>query len=280
MASSQETLLTRCADALLKLYPASSRQLSTNPTLSRLRVDPTLPMKAAGLTPDRWQTRLIKHPARRIKALCTRRSGKTRTVACRVTARCLTRRSQVLIFAPTEEQSKELLQYVREMNDAVGCPVPLIRESQTELAWANGSRVRAKTDRPKSSRGFTPDLIIIDEAAQVSDELYLSVQPMMVLGQCEMIALSTPFGKLGWFYDIWNDDGKGRGWHEERVTAYDCPRISRDILAEHKATMPPRWFDQEYLTVFNDAVDAVFGKEQVRRIFKDDERYMPLDLGV
>jgi hypothetical protein len=247
-------------------------------TLAGLRADPTLAMRAAGLDPDPWQRDLILCPDRQITALCTRRSGKTRTVAAKVTARCLTRPSKVLVFAPTEDQSKELLQYVREMNDALGSPVPVTSETETRIKWANGSEVKAKTDRPKSSRGFTPDLVVIDEAAQVTDLLYLSVQPMQILGRCDFMALSTPFGKIGWFFDLWDDAAKFAHWTPFRVTAYQCPRIDPAVLDEHRATMPPRWFDQEYLAVFNDAVDAVFDRHSVDACEVAGDQFSPLDL--
>lgn len=221
-------------------------------------------MAAAGLAPDPWQADLIRCDARQIAVLCTRRAGKSRAVAARVLPRCLTRpRYRVLVFSPTEDQSKEFLDYVREMNETVGCPVPLVRESRTELAWANGSVVKAKPDSPRGSRGFTPDLLVIDEGAQVSDELFLSVQPMMVLGRAEMLILSTPFGKRGWFFGIWDDPAKLALWRPFKVTAYECPRISPRVLDEHRRTMPPRWFAQEYLCEFNDAVDAVFPRDVI-----------------
>jgi hypothetical protein len=248
--------------------------------LDALQADPTLPMRAAGLTPDPWQEELIRCPDRQVAALCTRRSGKTRTVAAKVTGRSLISRTQTLLFAPTEDQAKELLQYVREMNDALGCPVPLVRESQTELAWANGSRVLAKTDRPKSARGFTPDLIVIDEAAQVSDLLYLSVAPMQILGKCNVMALTTPYGKVGWFFELWDTPAKIKNWRPFRITAYECPRVDRQTLEEHRATMPPRWFDQEYLCVFNNAVDAVFGRDVIEAAERADDLFAPLDLSV
>jgi hypothetical protein len=168
-------------------------------------------------------------------------------VATRVLARCLTEpRYSVLVFSPTEDQSKEFLSYVAQMNDDLGCPVPLIRQSLSELAWSNGSRVKAKADSPRGSRGFTPNMIVVDEGAQVSDELYLSIKPMMVLGQSEMMVLSTPFGKHGWFFDIWDDPKKLQKWETFKVTAYDCPRIDPAVLEEHRLTMPARWFNQEY----------------------------------
>lgn len=270
MPCSPPTSASRFARRLLSRYSRGAVEAAlaaTDPAnrppaevaMERLRADPCHPMRAAGLTPDPWQEEMVRCPARQIAALCTRRSGKSRTTASRVLTRSLLRkRYKTLIFAPTEEQSKELLDYVREMNDAVGSPVPVVRESLTEIAWANGSRVRVKTDRPKSSRGFTPDLIVIDEAAQVSDVLYMSVQPMMVLGKAELMALTTPFGKLGWFYEAWTDDEKRRYWRTFTVTADQCPRISTTVLDEHRRTMPQRWFDQEYNCQFNDVENAVF----------------------
>lgn len=233
-------------------------------------------MTAAGLSPDPWQAELIGCTARQIAALCTRRSGKTRTVAARITRQSLLRPWKTLIFAPTEDQSKELLGYVAEMNDALDCPVPLTSRTETRLKWANGSEVRAKSDVAKSSRGFTPNAVVIDEAAQVSDELYLSVQPMLVLGKCELLALTTPFGKAGWFFDLWEEPAKRALWRCFTVTAYQCPRVDRAILEEHKATMPPRWFAQEYLCEFNDAIDAVFGKQVIESAVKFEDAFKPL----
>ncbi len=263
--------------SLRQLQPAGAILPAADP-LANLRSNPTLPMRAMGMQPDPWQVELITCPARQIAALCTRRSGKTASTACRVTARCLTQRTRALIFAPTEDQSKELLWFVREMCAAMGSPVPLIRESQTELAWANGSTLKAKTDRPKSSRGPTPNLMVIDEAAQVSDELHLSILPMMVLGQCELLALTTPFGKMGWFFEMWTNQVKRKAWKTFTITAEQCPRIDRYILEEHRATMPPRWFDQEYMCVFNDAVDSVFGKQVIESACKVDDAFLPLAL--
>jgi len=247
--------------------------------LRRLEADPTLAMTAAGLTPDPWQRELIRSTARQIAVLCTRRAGKSQGVAGKVLARCLTKpREYVLVFSPTEDQSKEFLSLVREGNEALGCPVPLIRESLTELAWANGSRIKAKADSPRGSRGATPTVVVIDEGAQASDELYLSLRPMMILGKVEMIILSTPFGKLGWFFDIWDKPAKLAAWKTFLVTADECPRIDRAILEEHRQTMPTNWFMQEYYCQFNDAVDAVFSKVVIDRAERADELYLPISL--
>lgn len=254
------------------------RRVANNPALGLTIADPCYPMIAAGLTPDPWQAEMIRCPARQIIALCTRRAGKTQATACRVLARCLKQKTYVRIHNPTEDQSVEFLQLVRDMNDAMGCPVPLVRESQKELAWSNGSMIKAKPDSPRGARGPTPNIVVIDEGAQVSDELYLSLKPMMLLGRAEMLVLSTPFGKQGWFFEIFNDPEKLKHWTSFRVTAHECPRIDPLILEEHRATMPPRWFDQEYMLAFNDAVDSVFGKTVIESACKVDDAFLPLAL--
>jgi hypothetical protein len=229
-----------------------------------LRADPTLPLRAIGLKADDWQARLARSAAAQITVLCCRRAGKSRTVAARVLVRCLTRpRFLALIFNPTQRQSMEFLDYVREMNMALGFPVPLVRESRTELAWANGSRAVSMPDSPKGSVGFTPSLLVLDEGSRISDQLYMSVRPMLVLGQAEVIALSTPFGKRGWFHGVWSDPDRLAFWEQYKVTAADCPRISRAAIEQDRAEMGDLWWRQEYLCEFVETANSVFSHDDV-----------------
>ena len=48
------------------------------------------------------------------------------------------------------------------------------------------------------------NLIVIDEAARIDDELMAAVRPMMATCDGCLFALSTPAGKRGWFYEQWN----------------------------------------------------------------------------
>src|SRR5690349_14408099 len=41
------------------------------------------------------------------------------------------------------------------------------------------------------------------------------------------------------------------------LTAEECPRIPREFLEEERASMGDRWFRQEYLCCFEDAVSCV-----------------------
>jgi hypothetical protein len=48
------------------------------------------------------------------------------------------------------------------------------------------------------------------------------------------------------------------------LTADQCPRISKEFLAEERQALGERWYRQEYLCSFEDTVDAVFAWEDIR----------------
>ncbi|MGC1590781.1 MAG: hypothetical protein WA770_11755 [Pseudolabrys sp.] len=66
------------------------------------------------------------------------------------------------------------------------------------------------------------DLIVIDEAARVKDSLLQAVRPMLATSQGRLVALTTPAGKRGWFYEAWIGDSP---WYRVKVPASMCPRI-------------------------------------------------------
>lgn len=66
------------------------------------------------------------------------------------------------------------------------------------------------------------NLLIIDEAARVVDDLYYAVKPMLAISQGRILALSTPWGKRGWWHDEWTN---GQGWQRHEIPATKCPRM-------------------------------------------------------
>ena len=70
------------------------------------------------------------------------------------------------------------------------------------LEFANGSRVLSLPGTERTVRGFSEvSLLVIDEAARVDDGLYYAVRPMLAVSGGRLVALSTPYGKRGWFHD-------------------------------------------------------------------------------
>src|SRR5262249_56619828 len=102
------------------------------------------------------------------------------------------------------------------------------------------------------------NLLIIDEASRVADELYYSVRPMLAVSGGRLVALSTPFGTRGWWYEAWRSR---EPWQRFEVPATRCPRVSLAFLEEERRALGPWWYAQEYECVFADAQTAAFGLE-------------------
>jgi hypothetical protein len=73
-------------------------------------------------------------------------------------------------------------------------------------------------------------LLVIDEAVQVDDQVFIAVTPMLAASRGRLIALSTPFGRRGWFHNAWSGDDPT--WERVRATAVECPRIDPSFLEQ------------------------------------------------
>ena len=102
-----------------------------------------------------------------------------------------------------------------------------------------------------------PILVVIDEAARVEDELLAAVRPMLATstGGGRLIALTTPAGKRGWFFDAWTGATIGIGRGLRRAIA----RGSRKRFSmKNCANLGAQRFSEEYGLEFLDPDEAVF----------------------
>lgn len=225
--------------------------------------------RAVGLEPDPWQGNLLGSDAHRVLLNITRQGGKSTTAAVVALHRALYRPgSLVLVLAPAERQSKELFAKIAASYRALGhAPAP---DSARKLGMAlpNGSRIEALPGSEKTVRGFSGvDLLVVDEAARVADELYYAVRPMLAVSGGTLMLLSTPFGKRGAFYREWTG---GASWERYTVTAEECPRIPPAFLAEEREALGQWWYAQEYCCEFMEAVDSVFGHDLIQAALSDE----------
>ena len=227
-----------------------------------LALDPARLMQTSGLPPDPWQAALLRSSASRILLLCSRQSGKSTTTASLALHTALYQpRALVLLLSPSLRQSQELFRKVLTAYRTLAAPVPAEQESALRIELANGSRLVALPGTESTIRGYSGvRLLIIDEAARVSDDLYYSVRPMLAVSGGRLVALSTPFGKRGWFHQEWTH---GQQWERVKIPAHDCPRISPAFLEDERRSLPAMWFNSEYMCEFNEAEDSVFLYEHV-----------------
>jgi hypothetical protein len=246
-----------------------TRQRQDHARCDQVRADPSLLMTCAGLAPDPWQSQLLHSRAARMLLLCARQSGKSSVAAAlALQAALLGPRAPVLLLSPSIRQSGEVFRKVQDMLRGLGRPVGVVAESSLRLELSNGSRILSLPGTEETVRGFSGvSLLIIDEAARVADALYYAVRPMLAVSQGRLVALSTPFGKRGWFHDEWHGEGD---WERVRIVAGECPRITAEFLAEERRALGDRWYRQEYLCSFEDTIDAVFSYEDIQAALSND----------
>lgn len=270
-----------------------------------MTLDPVSYMKGLSFDCYDWQSRVLR-PDKRMILKCPRQSGKSTVVGAKASHKCKHKANAlVMLFAPTENQAIELMEKIGLfLTQDEG--ITLVRDSTVEKRFQNGSRIRAFTANPTSARGYSnPDMIIFDEAAYTEDELYFTVRPMMTGGDPELVLLSTPHGKTGFFHSTWTGDNK---WskiqvdvpdilHEQMPNKYpeidfeekrkQCaaegielflsPRHTKHFLREELSVMGEHWYRQEYGCEFLDPQDAVFDFATILGSISNDEKAMDLD---
>ena len=168
-----------------------------------------------------------------------------------------------MVLAPAERQAKETFAKAAGFYRNLGHPIPSDSYRKLGMELANRARIEALPGTEKTIRGFSDvDLLIVDEAARVGDELYFAVRPMLAVSGGALIMLTTPYGKRGVFYEEWTS---GHGWERYEVPAAECPRISPEFLEEERMTLPPWVYRQEYECSFEETEDQVFTTEMIDR---------------
>ena len=232
-------------------------------------LDPVLLAEQAGLAPVTWQASVLRSSASRLLLLASRQSGKSTVVAILATHTAVYQPGAlVLILSATLRQSSEMFKKCMATYGAIGRPVPPESESALQLSLENGSRIVSLPGKEGTIRGYSGvDLLAIDEAAWVPDDLYLAVRPMLAVSGGRLIALSTPHGTRGGFYQAWRG---GEPWERYEVPAPQCPRISQEFLEEERRNMGEWRFSAEYMCQFREAQTQPFGRADVEAAFREE----------
>lgn len=234
----------------------------SDPRLDRYRAAPDLLMSDAGYRPDPWQSTVLSSAARRVLMLTTRQAGKSTTSGFLALKEALfAPKTTVLVVCPSQRQSAELVRRVREAVNRLPGLVDLVGESVLAVELSNRSRIIALPASEGSIRGYTAGMVILDEAARIPDSLVAAVRPMLATTGGKLLCLSTAFAKSGFFYEQWTG---AESWERIKVTAHDCPRISKEFLAEERRVLGDRWYQMEYECQFGDSVAAVFSTDDIR----------------
>ena len=178
-----------------------------------------------GFVADERQAAVLDSRAKRGILNCTRQWGKSTVPAAKAVHRAWTRPgSLVLVASPSERQSGEFVRKAAGFLGRLGVKRKGDGDNATSLALPNGWRIVGLPGTEGTVRGFSAvSMLLIDEAARVEDATYKSLRPMLAVGDGDLWVMSTPWGKRGFFYELWEHGGDG--WERHMAPATECARI-------------------------------------------------------
>lgn len=211
---------------------------------------------------DPWQKGYLGHAMQtsRIAIAACRQSGKS-TVTGLFVAWCLVfiPGFQCLVASRSLRQASHFLNTVRM---AVLAMIP--REAMPQLnrlsmELPNGSAIISiPCAQPDAGRGFSPHLVILDEAAFAPDALFRAISPSLAATQGALHMISSPNGRQGYFFEAF--EGSTMDIYEtQRIPYTECPRITPEFIELEKVALGKLYFRQEYGAEFITPEGAFFG---------------------
>lgn len=231
-------------------------------------LDPVELARECDLPPDPWQSDVLRSHHNRLLMLCCRQAGKSTIAALTALWAALYDPGLVLILSPSLRQSGEMFRKVSAFWHALEGAPEAVAESVLRLELANGSRIVSLPGTGETVRGYSAArLVIIDEASRVPDALLAAVRPTLATSNGRLIALSTPWGQRGWFWEAWH---RGQDYERVMINADQCPRISAEFLEQERRELGEFIYQQEYECQFLAAEDALFDEQIIRAAFTEE----------
>lgn len=130
----------------------------------------------------------------------------------------------------------------------------ILTYNKGEIEFANGSVIRACSTSSSAARGSSCNCLIIDEMAfipkNIIDDFFASVVPIVSSSKTsKIIAVSTPNGAEGLYYELWQKSNNGEneeGWMPFRIHWWEVPGRDEKWKQQQIATIGIEKWKQEY----------------------------------
>lgn len=232
---------------------------------------------------DEWQEEALAWEGHLL--LCTgRQIGKTFILGRKSGKKLAENKNfRILCISRSEDQAQLIirmaLEYLEENCKDLIDYHPQRRPTKTSINLKNGSWMMA---RPvgfsgDAVRGFTGEVLIMDEAAFFDDEVFTSAKPVLLSTGGKMWIASTPKGKQGKFWEYFqNKNGRFKVIHASSEEVIYNRKISESwteaqraesikYLEEEKMEMSQTQYGQEYLGLFMDDVARFFEADLINK---------------
>ena len=232
-------------------------------------------MNVLGIIPLRYQADFLEDEYPNILFVGGRQIGKSTMLAIKSLWNAFVRpQEDILILAPTMKQSKIVYDRIMEMiqkNEFISKHV--VRFNLEETRFDNGSSIRSLTTGKtgENIRGYSATMIFFDEAGEIPDKVFATVEPAMAVKGRQLIISGTPKGARGYFYQNYIQNQTSKRWHLYKVKSKESPLVTKEYLEEQRRIRTDAEYRQEFETEFIDEVGLFYSYELVYSCSEDYE---------
>jgi len=213
-----------------------------------------------------------------------RRSGKTMSAITSLAKHARHPNRKCMYIAPSYRMAKQIVyddlyQMLKDRNW-------LKKVNQSDLAFTlvNGSVIYLRSaDNPDSIRGIGLDYVVLDEAADISEDAWRAViRPTLSDKEGSAMIISTPKGR-GWLYDVYNDAKHLNDWASWQFTTAEGGIVSEQELVQARIDLDERTYLQEYEAKFVDYSGLIyyaFGEHNIKEMQFGTTENIPLHIGI
>lgn len=150
----------------------------------------------------------------------------------------------ILLVSRSHDLAVNLLRYCYQTYNGLRNPPALIKQSESEMGFASGSRIKSLPANRSTGRGYAATTVYLDEFAYANyaEDIYQSVSPTVAQGG-QLVVGSTPHGIGNLFHRLY---AVGVGFERMNVPWHECPNYYTP--KERKAGLLPQesaWYLKE-----------------------------------
>ena len=236
---------------------------------------------------DEWQRKVLTQKGN-ICLRSGRQVGKSTVISIKAAEYAVNNKKKtVLVVAAVERQAYHLFEMtLNYLTDNYKSHIKMgkSRPTKSKIQLKNGSVIMCLPTGVSGLgiRGYTIDLLIADEAAFIPEEVWTAITPMLSVTRGDIILLSTPHGKEGFYYDCFQNEA----YSSFHISSEECGRIDEKFLKREKERMTKVQYAQEYLGEFVDELMQFFSTDLIRsamtlsskQIINKGDRFLGVDV--
>jgi hypothetical protein len=221
--------------------------------------------QALGFQPSPKQAEALDLDPQRMILNCARQWGKSTVIALKALHTAVFQPNKtIIVLSASEYQGGLLIQKVGHNAASLGYQTRRLVGRRFSLEFENGSKILAISHNARTGVGHTADVLIIDEAAHVKDDVVAAIMPTLARTNGKVWMLSTPAGQEGLFYRIWHNDA-GYKWVRIKATIEDTAYATPEFIEEQKILFPLH-AKRDFYCEFMPPQGRMFSRELVEKM--------------